>query len=355
MYCIMIIQEVMDMRYLKKAVIFISMICMAVGCTQNTPKEQIVHVALSVYDASDAFINEITARLLTLSKEKSHGKIYRVDVYDGAESQTVQNAQMDEFIYKKYDIVWMNLVDRTAASTIINKAEKADIPTIFFNREPVESDMKLWNKVFYVGSKSEQSGYLQGQIILDQYLKNPYSIDKNHDGIIQYVILEGELGHQDASLRSESCLKPFQEKNIQMERLGSEVANWKRSQGAQQMQNLLQKYGNSIEVVFSNNDEMALGAIESIKKSNAHVKVVGIDGTKEALQAVMDGELAGTVLNDAKQQAKNIFEITKALKGGGYELNMLGLNAYNEIHVDFVKITKESLQTVMKENGLSLQ
>lgn len=334
--------------------ISILMLCGLFGCSKTQDEIRTVHIALSVYDASDAFISEITMHLQALTKNVNQNVKYQIDVFDGAESQTVQNAQMDDFINKKYDVVWMNLVDRTAASTIINKAEKADIPTIFFNREPVESDMKLWNKIFYVGSKSEQSGYLQGQIILDEYIKQPDVIDKNHDGRIQYVILEGELGHQDSSLRSESCLKPFQEKNIPMERLGSEVANWKRAQGAQQMQNLLAKYGNSIEVVFSNNDEMALGAMDSIANENIHMKVVGIDGTKEALQAVMDGRLDGTVLNDARKQAESIFKITKALENDGQKMTELGLNEYNEIHVDFVKITKDTIQQIMKDNDLSV-
>ena len=77
---------------------------------------------------------------------------------------------MDKFINQDYDVICVNLVDRTAASTIIDKAKSADIPLIFFNREPVEEDMNRWDKLYYVGAQAEQSARLQAEIVLDEWL-----------------------------------------------------------------------------------------------------------------------------------------------------------------------------------------
>ena len=101
----------------------------------------------------------------------------------------------------------VNIVDRTSAAQLIDKAQEADIPMIFFNREPVAEDLYRWNRVYYVGAKAEESGVLQGQILLDRWLNREQPMDKNGDGILQYVLLEGEPGHQDAMLRTEYAVK----------------------------------------------------------------------------------------------------------------------------------------------------
>ena len=98
------------------------------------------------------------------------------------------------------NVLCVNLADRTEPSEIIDAAKEKDIPIIFFNREPVEEDMRRWDKLYYVGGKAKQSGELQGELAADFIKVNPQA-DRNNDGKIQYVILEGEMGHQDAIIR----------------------------------------------------------------------------------------------------------------------------------------------------------
>ena len=104
------------------------------------------------------------------------------------------------------DIMCVNLVDRTAPGKIIKLARQNNIPIIFFNREPVKEDLMQWNKLYYVGCDAEQSGVMQGQIAAD-YIKANKNVDKNNDGKIQYVLLEGEAGHQDAISRTDCSVK----------------------------------------------------------------------------------------------------------------------------------------------------
>ena len=89
---------------------------------------------------------------------------------------------------------------RTAAGVIIGKAKNANIPVVFFNREPLPEDMKKWDKVYYVGAKAEQSGTMQGELIAKWWKAHPEA-DKNKDGVIDYVMINGEPGHQDAELQ----------------------------------------------------------------------------------------------------------------------------------------------------------
>ena len=78
-------------------------------------------------------------------------------------SQPTQNDKVDLFITKKVNALAINPVDRTAAGVLIDKAKAANIPIVFFNREPLPEDMQKWDKVLRVGAKAEESGTIQGQ------------------------------------------------------------------------------------------------------------------------------------------------------------------------------------------------
>lgn len=267
-------------------------------------------IGISIYNQYDTFISSLVGYLSEEAKiiEQEKQITITLDIVNAGGSQISQNYQVEEFIQKEYDILCINLVDRTDASVVIDMAIKADIPVIFFNRELVEKDLKRWDRLFYVGAVALESGIMQGQIVVDAWNKDYKRIDKNEDGILQYVILEGEPGHQDASIRTEYVIKTITEAGILVEKLGDEIANWNRAQGETRMSGLLKDYPTQIEIIIANNDDMALGAIDAIKKENVVDPpiVVGIDGTKVGLEAVNNGDMIGTVLNDSRGQAQGI-------------------------------------------------
>ena len=121
-----------------------------------------------------------------------------LSVADGRSNQTTQLEQVDRLITWGCDVLCVNIVDRTAAAVLIDKAEEAGVPLIFFNRQPVAEDMERWDQLYYVGARAEEGGILQGQLVLKAWLSDRERLDKNGDGILQYVMLEGEPGHQDA-------------------------------------------------------------------------------------------------------------------------------------------------------------
>lgn len=308
--------------------ICLSILCVLVsftgGCasshmvSQNDVKE--IRVGIFLYNQDDMFISNMTEKLDKGFREKEKEGDFKItfNFCDAKSSQMVQNDQIDKYIAQEYDVLCVNLVDRTDASVIIDKAKKADIPVMFFNREPVSADMERWTETFYVGVATEDGGTFQGEIFLEQYKKNP-AIDKNGDGVIQYVMLEGEPGHQDTMIRTESCIKTIQEAGVELERLETYSANWRRNQSKEIMENWIEKYGDLIEVVFSNNDEMALGAVDAVETKGllpGSIKIIGLDGLPEALEAVRSGRMLGTVLNDVDGQVNAIIELAVALGKG---------------------------------------
>lgn len=288
------------------------------GCAREnagTDASNTIKIGVAIYRGDDAFIASLYNYLEEEVKDKEEeiGRKIILSMSDAKNNQGSQNDQVDDFIGKGYDAVCVNMVDRTVASVIADKAKEAKIPLIFFNREPVEEDMHIWDKTYYVGSDAKEAGELEGRIVADAWQKDPASIDKNKDGKIQYVMLEGEQVHQDALIRTEYSVKTIMDAGIQVEKLASGTANWMRSPAYEFMQEWIGTYGTDIELVISNNDEMALGALEALGEkgmtgANGAI-VVGIDGTKDGLEKIAKGEMLGTVKNNAREQARTIIDI----------------------------------------------
>ena len=231
-----------------------------------------------------------------------------VSLYRG--NQNTQNDQVERFLALGCDVLCINPVDRTAASVLIDKAMAAQTPVIFFNRQPVAEDMDRWDRIFYVGAEAKASAVLQGSIVVDGYRENPEKLDLNGDGVVSYVLLEGESSHQDSLIRTEWSVQTLKDGGVPIEKLTGGIANGERSKASALMEQWLEKYHGRIELVICNNDDMALGAIDAMERAGMEgIAVVGIDGTTPGLAAVESGKLMGTVAIDRAQYAGAILAI----------------------------------------------
>ena len=304
-------------------------------------------IGAAIYKFDDTFMSYMRNTIETLAKGKA-----ALTMVDSQNAQPVQNDQVDQFITKRLNAIAINPVDRTAAGTIINKAKAANIPVVFFNREPFADDMKKWDKVYYVGAKAEESGTMQGQIVADWWKANP-SADKNKDGVLQYIMIKGEPGHQDAELRTEFSIKAVQAAGIKVQLLAEDTAMWDRPRAVEKMDAFWARFGDRIEVVFCNNDDMALGVIESLRKvgfftGGKYLPVVGVDATAPALAALAEGTLLGTVLNDAKNQGKATFDIAYALATGADPANAgWKITDGKYIWVPYQKVTRSNYKNFL--------
>ena len=152
------------------------------GCGgEKEKKANSLKIGISIYDQYDTFISEEISQLKAYAKEmeKEWNMTITLEVLDASQNQLTQNDQMDDFINRGYDVACINLVDRTDASTIIEKAKSADVPVIFFNRELVEEDLERWNRLYYVGADAFESGILQGEILSETCKTEFDKIDKN--------------------------------------------------------------------------------------------------------------------------------------------------------------------------------
>ena len=291
------------------------------GCgKQDTKADHMLRVGVVTYTPDDPFINAMTDIIKSnLKAKESNTMKVIVSVRSGDNDQQEQDEIVEEMIDAGCDVLCVNLVDRTAPSNIVRMARQNDIPVIFFNREPVREDLMQWEKLYYVGCDAEQSGIMQGEIAAE-YINSHPEVDKNKDGKIQYVLLEGEAGHQDAISRTEYSVKTLMKNDVILEKLSYQLADWNRGQAENRMNRLISQYGKEIELVISNNDEMALGAVEAYRKAG-YVRedwpvIFGIDGLEEALEAVEAGEMQGSILNDRVDQAKEMAKMAVKLFEG---------------------------------------
>ena len=274
-------------------------------------------VGVAVFQFSNTYLtlvrNAITEEADALGVE--------VDVVDGQNSQPTQNEQIDLFISKDYDAMAVNQVDRELADITAQKALDADIPVVFFNKEPERSVLDMGDAFYYVGAVAEESGVMQGEIVVEYWNANP-DTDRNGDGVLQYVMLQGPADHQDAQLRTTHSIQAITAAGVEVEELALEIGDWSRPVAQEDMSAILAAHGDAIEFVIANNDDMALGAIEALRANGyfgddgKSMPVVGVDATAPALEALQEGTLLATVLNDAVNQGKATIRLAHVLAKG---------------------------------------
>lgn len=312
---------------------------------------QRVHMGVAYYDQRDTFLNEMIGEMKNRMKEYETEDVeMMMSIREAGGVQRTQNDQVKELIDAGCNVLCVNLVDRADPSEIIDLAREREVPIIFFNREPVAEDLQQWENLYYVGADARQSGVLQGELAAER-IRTDKNIDRNKDGKIQYVVLEGEAGHQDAIIRTENAVETLKAQGIELEKLSYQIANWNRAQAENRMEQMLSEYQNQIELVLANNDDMALGAIDAYEKRNYTESALpvffGIDGTDPGLEAVVNGKLAGTVYNDKEGQAEAIVRLAAALvTEEGMEIMEFEKDKY--IYTPYFPVTEENVGDVMR-------
>lgn len=342
-------------KFLAAGIVFC--MCMRSLCaceSQQLSGEDKVRVGVAYYNQSDTFLNELIACFKEeLQSFESDDLEVTVTVRDAAGSQRTQDDQVKEMLDAGCNVLCVNLVDRADPSEIIDLARERDIPIIFFNREPVAEDLMQQDGLYYVGAEAEESGIMQGELAVDAIRQND-RIDRNKDGKIQYVVLEGEAGHQDAIIRTENAVETLKSNGIALEKLSYQIANWNRAQAQNRMEQMIGQYQNKIELVLANNDDMALGAMDAYRKLNYTESALpvffGIDGTDVGLQAVRDGKMAGTVYNDKEGQAEAMAKLAVAAATGE---GMEDIEFENEkyIYLPYQKVTPDQIDEFLDEEA----
>jgi methyl-galactoside transport system substrate-binding protein len=302
-------------------------------------KQNIVKAAVLLYSFDDVYISLVRKDLEEIQKD-NEGKV-EFAFYDGKDNQAIQNQTIEMLLRNKnVDLILLNLVDVKNASEVINRIKEDNIPVVLFNREPLNiASVQSYSKAVYVGTDAAQAGIFQGRIIINAWNKNKTAIDTNGDNILQYVMLVGELNNKEATQRTEYSVLTINNAGINTQELASTVCNWNREVAKENFEPLFLRYNNRIEAIISNNDEMAIGAIEVLQKygynkgdNTKSIVVVGVDAIPAAQELIKKGEMTGSVFQDHLAIAEacyaigmNLVNNRSPLEGTPYKFDNTGV------------------------------
>ena len=298
-----------------------------VATAEDAPK-----IGVAIYQFADNFMTLYRTELARYLTEDCGIPAENITIMDGKNDQAEQTNQIDAFIADNVDVMIINLVQSSSAASVIQKADAAGIPVVFINREPTADDMALSENICYVGADARQSGTFQGQIIAETENKG----DWNGNGVVDYVMIMGDPENVDAQYRTEFSIKALTDAGLAVNKLFEQRGDWDQTKGQELAATALSQYGNDVDVIFCNNDAMALGAYQAIVDAGRvvgqDIYLVGVDALDECQAMVADGTMTGTVLNDHIGQSHTAVDVAlKAAKGEKME---------KYYWVDYVKVTK---------------
>ena len=282
-------------------------------------------------------------------------------MYDAADDMAKQVEQANILVGDKPDFVIINLAEVASGQTLVDLFTEAGIPFLFYNKPPTEETYDSVVKAsgsFFVGTLAREAGDMQGEILSDLWAADPSKIDLNGDGTIQFVEFEGEPNNAEAIARSQYSQETAEALGVPMEDVnGGEwiVANWDSAQAQEKMLATWAAHP-EIELVFANNDDMAIGVIAALNQSGYNtgnegdpsIAVIGVDATDAAYEAIRAGKMTATVKQDgdAMGEANIRFAMNYLINGKWFEgledrytLNEDGVS----VIIPYAKITAENV------------
>ena len=263
------------------------------------------------------FVNEANTDVFDMKRmealqaavDASGGK-YTMECTDANLDIQKQIDQSKTFIAKKVDVLMVVPCDSEGIVPAINEANSAGVPTICFGIKAASGEFT------YVGSESYDAGYMQGELMAEKLPEN---------ATVMYLLGTQGLIHTTERERGfEAALKDKGRDDVVIaEKL---EAKYVKDEAMRITQTWVQSYGDGkggvkFDAIVAQNDQMALGAVEALKtagilKGNNEIIITGIDGTPEGVQAVQDGYMLQTVLQDAPGQAEAGLKVVGKLVAG---------------------------------------
>ncbi len=301
-------------------VLALSMLLALTACSTSQKSDK-VKIGVTLMDFSTEF--GIGLKDYMTAKADAMGDV-ELTVVDAGGDAAKQLQQVETFISQKVDAIIMQPQEQEACSPAIEKAKAAGIPIINCN------SLTITEPDAYVGSNDSESAEIAMTYIAKQL-----------GGKGNVLMMHGHPGQTAEVKRTEGAMDILAQ-NPDMTLLDEQTADWDRAEAMTLMENWIQAYGDQINAVFCQNDEMALGALNALvqagKKDN--VLVVGVDAIDDALQSVKDGKMDATVYQDCKGQAEGAIEAAyKLAKGESVE---------KEILIPFILVTTENVDEYLK-------
>lgn len=302
---------------------------------------------VSWYTFGDVYLTSVRTAL----EEAMTAQGLSFQMKDSNANQQTQTDDINTALVTGANAIVINMVESGAigtAETLMNTVAGYGVPAVFFNRAVSTDDVeagnlfKSYEKSAFIGTKFDEAGKMQGDMIGEYVLANYDAMDLNKDGVISYVMFKGDEANQEAILRTKygvenadavltAAGKPalaYYDANATTKYHVDMNGTWSNTASFEYMSTILAQYnaanGNMIELVICNNDDMALGAVNALTNIGYNtgvagdpvIPVFGVDATDAAKELIAAGRMVGTIKQDAVGMADAVAVITANLVAG---------------------------------------
>ncbi|MEE1362709.1 MAG: substrate-binding domain-containing protein [Selenomonadaceae bacterium] len=310
------------MFHWKKCISFLLCIVFCIGlcgCAVNSEKK-VFKVGITVYNINDPYMKLFINRLETALKDKfaDDNLILRYEVADAEGDRNTQLKQVEYLMQQKCDVLLLNLVNVSSAAEVLNITASKHIPVVLFNRKPDNNDLNIGPAICYVGTDAFVEGQMQGDMVKSLWEKKKKEIDKNNNGKLDYILLEGEPDYFASQERTDGFRERIVSHDLPMNILANFTADWEKDKAYRTMDKLPEDIIKNVELIVGNNDDMVLGAYEFYRAKNLPVPcMVGVNDNDVMHSLVDSGEAWGTVNINQEEQIEHIINIVYNLQQGG--------------------------------------
>ena len=291
-------------------------------------------VGLCIEQTDDLFLAEYYSELQTLLQTKG----YTLLAQQNEGGAATQAEQIKAYAQQGAGAVIVNLTPSTDTARVVTALKNAGLPAVLVGQEPTRELLDSYDRMVYVGASGLQAGTLQGELVLD----TPTKGDLNGDGVISYVMIQGDPEDVGTKLSTEYSIKALLDAGFKADQLAMQVAGWDADFAKQVCAAALQQYGAQVEVVLCGNDAIAMGALQAIQEAGrmvgSDIYLVGTGAMSDALAQIQAGQMTGTVYHDPAQQAQKTAELLKkALAGTTFAKDE------QKVYVDYTKIDADNV------------
>jgi len=253
-------------------------------------------------------------------------RVAEIVVTDGQNDQARQMDQLATLLARgDMDIILLGMVDPGAAQTALDMVVAQDLPMFFFNRAPDFDVLRTYDRVWYTGIPWRLPGYIQAEEVILDWQTESEKMDRNGDGVLQYVIIQGNLEQPDAIHRTAANQDRFaeaeREGRIKTELLAIDLGFFNTTASRELMDTWLMRYGDEIEAVLANSDAMVFGAIEALRadgyfQPGRDMYCYSINALPDGWALIEAGELRSTILTDPWAQARALIDMSLNVLSG---------------------------------------
>ena len=340
---------------------FLALMMAMVLCLTMVGAASASEAVVSWYTFGDVYLTSVRTALEAAMTEKG----LDFQMKDSNANQQTQTDDINTALVTGANAIVINMVESGAigtAETLMNTVAQYGVPAVFFNRAVSTDDAEAaalfgsYEKSAFIGTKFDEAGKMQGDMIGAYVLENYDALDLNKDGVISYVMFKGDEANQEAILRTQygvenadailtAAGKPalaYYDAGATTKYLVDMNGTWSNTASFEYMSTILAQYnpaqGNMVEVVIANNDDMALGAVNALTNIGYNtgvagdpvIPVFGVDATDAAKELIAAGRMTGTIKQDAVGMADAVAHITANLVAGKDKFD--GLNpAYGQV------------------------